>query len=116
MVVCIQRVEDFFSNNVTHFITNKPVPKPEELAVTENKENAPNSNNTTATNSTTASARSRGGASTSATAQPLRSPIKLRPGANFDVLVSKAVQWDMKIWDEKSSFRGILAYQLVRSF
>ncbi|KAF8320804.1 hypothetical protein DL93DRAFT_2163777 [Clavulina sp. PMI_390] len=78
------RVEDFFSASVTHFITNKPVPTAQDLAALENKENAP-------------APRSRG-----QSAGPLRSPIKLRPTINkYDPLVTKAVHFNMKIWDEK---------------
>lgn len=93
-----QRVEDFFSASVTHFITNKPVPTPEDIAALENKENAPD-----ATTSMNGAPRSVGSRSQSAAPPLLRSPIKLRlPTNKYDALVTKAVHFNMKMWDEKS--------------
>ncbi|KAF8332627.1 uncharacterized protein EI90DRAFT_3053805 [Cantharellus anzutake] len=92
------RVEDFFSNSVTHFITNKFVPSLDEIAVLENKENAPGSSQLSRVAS-----QSRNQAALPST---LRSPIKLK-STKFDPLVSKAVRFQMKIWDEKK-FDNIL--------
>lgn len=95
----VQRVEDFFSASVTHFITNKPVPTAEDIAL-ENKENAPDS-----TTNINGAPRSVGSRSQSVAPPPLRSPIKLRVPVNkYDTLVTKAVHFNMKMWDERSKF------------
>lgn len=78
------RVEDFFSkDNITHFITNLPIPQDDIVA--NNKENM--------------------SASISRTASTLKSPIRLKgrhiedlPTANDDRLLLKAIEWKMKIW------------------
>ncbi|KAH9978855.1 hypothetical protein BGW80DRAFT_1281393 [Lactifluus volemus] len=70
------RVEDFFSkDNITHFITNLPIPQ-DDITTNNNKENL-----------------------------MLKSPIRLKgrhiedlPIANDDRLLLKAVEWKMKIW------------------
>ncbi|KAF9227473.1 hypothetical protein BS17DRAFT_775570 [Gyrodon lividus] len=79
------RVEDFFSNSITHLITNQPIPTEDTHS---NKENA---------------YRLRG--SLSRAASLLKSPIKLKGRAaedgsaqNFN-LVEKAQAFDMKIWN-----------------
>lgn len=79
------RVEDFFSkDNITHFITNLPIPQ-DDIISSNNKENV--------------------SASTSRTPNLLKSPIKLKgrhiedlPAANDDRLLLKAIEWKMKIW------------------
>ncbi|KIJ18843.1 hypothetical protein PAXINDRAFT_109208 [Paxillus involutus ATCC 200175] len=79
------RVEDFFSNGITHLITNQPIPTEDTHS---NKENAH---------------RLRG--SLSRAISLLKSPIKLKGRAaedgsaqNFN-LVEKAQAFDMKIWN-----------------
>ncbi|KAI0305515.1 Dfp1/Him1, central region-domain-containing protein [Multifurca ochricompacta] len=79
------RVEDFFSkDNITHFITNLPIPQ-DDIVANNNKENVL--------------------ASTSRTPNTLKSPIRLKsrhvedlPIANDNRLLLKAVEWKMKIW------------------
>ncbi|TFY59118.1 hypothetical protein EVG20_g7906 [Dentipellis fragilis] len=80
------RVEGFFSNEVTHFITNQSLPS-DELGA--NKENV---------------AKSRAGSSRAPSI--LKSPIRLKarggqeemPATGGDVLVKKAMAFNMKIW------------------
>ncbi|KAI5121958.1 hypothetical protein M0805_002029 [Coniferiporia weirii] len=75
-------IAKFFSNEVTHFITNRPVP---ESDIEGNKENSNKS-------------KVAGGPS-------LRSPIKSRgppddiTTSGYEVLIRKAKQFGMKIWD-----------------
>ncbi|KAH9040041.1 Dfp1/Him1, central region-domain-containing protein [Lactarius pseudohatsudake] len=79
------RVEDFFSkDNITHFITNLPIPQ-DDIVANNNKENM--------------------SASMSRTPNTLKSPIRLKsrhiedvPTANDDRLLLKAIEWKMKIW------------------
>ncbi|KAF8271258.1 Dfp1/Him1, central region-domain-containing protein [Lactarius quietus] len=79
------RVEDFFSkDNITHFITNLPIPQ-DDIVANNNKENM--------------------SASMSRTPSTLKSPIRLKsrhiedlPTANDDRLLLKAIEWKMKIW------------------
>ncbi|KAH8995611.1 hypothetical protein EDB92DRAFT_1968756 [Lactarius akahatsu] len=79
------RVEDFFSkDNITHFITNLPIPQ-DDIVANNNKENM--------------------SASMSRTPNTLKSPIRLKsrhiedvPIANDDRLLLKAIEWKMKIW------------------
>lgn len=79
------RVEDFFSkDNITHFITNLPIPQ-DDIVANNNKENM--------------------SASISRTPSMLKSPIRLKsrhiedlPTANDDRLLLKAIEWKMKIW------------------
>ncbi|KAI0268615.1 Dfp1/Him1, central region-domain-containing protein [Gloeopeniophorella convolvens] len=79
------RVEDFFSkDNITHFITNLPIPQDDVIA-NNNKENML--------------------ASTSRSTSILKSPIRLKgrpiedlPVVNDDQLLLKAVEWKLKIW------------------
>ncbi|KAI9461215.1 Dfp1/Him1, central region-domain-containing protein [Lactarius psammicola] len=79
------RVEDFFSkDNITHFITNLPIPQ-DDIVANNNKENM--------------------SASMSRTPSMLKSPIRLKsrhiedlPTANDDRLLLKAIEWKMKIW------------------
>jgi hypothetical protein len=110
-----QRIEDFFSASVTHFISNKQIPSVEDIAALENKENAPASTTTNAVTLTTAASHAflpprpvphRNSQHATVALPPLRSPIKLRPSGatapKYDALVAKAVHFQMKIWDEKS--------------
>ncbi|EGO25725.1 hypothetical protein SERLADRAFT_415182 [Serpula lacrymans var. lacrymans S7.9] len=78
------RVDDFFSNEITHLITNQVVPSEDPSA---NKENV-----------------TRLRSSVPKSSALLKSPIKLRgrpaedsPG--YDILVQKALKWGMKIWN-----------------
>ncbi|OCB88937.1 hypothetical protein A7U60_g3892 [Sanghuangporus baumii] len=74
-------IAKFFSNEVTHFVTNRPIP--EDVDEQGNKENK----------------------SKSATNASLRSPIKLRglpddiSTSGYETLIRKAKQFGMKIWD-----------------
>ncbi|KAG8988553.1 hypothetical protein FRB94_001900 [Tulasnella sp. JGI-2019a] len=100
------RVEDFFSSSVTHVISNRPRPPPEEAErIINNKENEPLPPATLLPPPSSAKPVSRGHPVIGA----LRSPIKLRSAAKgqhnesetivYDSLVVKAVHLKMKMWD-----------------
>lgn len=76
------QIDDFFSNAITHFITNKPIPS-DDLGA--NKENM-----------------SRSRLRTSRTPSLLKSPIRLKGRATdevpYDNLVRKAISFGMKVW------------------
>lgn len=81
------------------------MPTLEDIAALENKENAPNSNNPN--NNNLAPNNGRAGSA----APQLRSPIKLKPPVNkYDVLVTKAVHFKQKVWDEKSAFHFLFIF------
>ncbi|KAG8864589.1 hypothetical protein FRB96_005093 [Tulasnella sp. 330] len=97
------RVEDFFSSSVTHVISNRPRPAPEEAErIINNKENEPLPPATLLPVVSTKPV-SRGHPVIGA----LRSPIKLRSGkgpliepeTTYDPLIVKAVYLKMKMWD-----------------
>ncbi|KIY50186.1 hypothetical protein FISHEDRAFT_7828, partial [Fistulina hepatica ATCC 64428] len=70
-------VEDFFSKQITHVITNKPVPfASTDVDLPLDKENKPRSRRSTTV---------------------LRSPIKLAGATELD-LVSKAIEFGQKVW------------------
>ncbi|KAG8956155.1 hypothetical protein FRC04_004230 [Tulasnella sp. 424] len=89
------RVEDFFSGNVTHLISNRARPTPDHAeGLDKNKENV---------------SQNRSGKSSSAS---LKSPIQLKsprkasliaetatPSPTYDPLVLKAIQLSIKLWD-----------------